>query len=94
MQTTLAIIKPDAVRLGHVGHIITRIEESGLDIVFICKTTMMPLQASAFYAEHKNQPYCFRLIEFMSIDPLIIMRLQAEDAVVRWRAIMGATDPR
>lgn len=93
MQTTLAIIKPDAVKKRIVGKILQRIEDEGFDIREMRLQHMTPEVAKGFYAVHKEKSWFPELIAFMSSGASVVMMLEGEDAIARWRAVMGATDP-
>ncbi len=93
MERTLAIIKPDAVASGHIGEIIRRIEREGLVIVAVNMQHMDRRKAEGFYYVHKGKPFFDVLIDYMTSGPSILMVLEGEDAVPRWRRVMGATDP-
>jgi nucleoside-diphosphate kinase len=93
MQTTLAIIKPDAVAKRAAGQIIARIEEAGFQIRAMRLLHMTRKEAEGFYAVHLERPFFAGLTTFMSEGPVVVMALQADDAIKKWRAIMGATDP-
>ena len=93
MQTTLAIIKPDAVAKGVAGRILQRIEESGFQIRAMRLVRLTRAQAEGFYAVHRERPFFTGLTTFMSEGPIVVMALQAPDAIKKWRAVMGATDP-
>jgi len=93
-QRTLALIKPDAVARRLTGKIIDRIEAEGFRIVAIKKIHMTKAQAENFYAVHIDRPFFNDLTIFMSSGPCIAMILEEDNAIKRWRAIMGATDPR
>jgi len=90
---TFAIIKPDAVRAGNVGHIIQRISESGFAIRAMKMMHLSLKEAEGFYAVHRERPFFAGLTQFMSSAPCVVMVLQKEDAVRAWRDLMGATDP-
>ena len=92
-QQTLAIIKPDAVKKRAVGKIITRIEDEGFTIARMKLVHLTPDEAKGFYAVHKEKKFFSSLTEFMSSGPVVVMALEAEDAIRRWREVMGATDP-
>ncbi len=94
MERTLAIIKPDAVRRGLSGDIIKRIEASGLQIVGLRKLQLSRADAGAFYEVHKARPFFESLCKYMTSGPVIIAVLQGENAIARWRQLMGATDPK
>jgi nucleoside-diphosphate kinase len=93
MERTLAIIKPDAVQRGLVGAIVQRIEADGFQIRAMKLVRLTRREAEGFYAVHRERPFFASLTEFMSSGPAVVMALEAADAVPRWRALMGATDP-
>jgi nucleoside-diphosphate kinase len=93
METTFAIIKPDAVKSGVSGKIIQRIEEAGFQIRAMRLRHLSKKEAEGFYAVHKERPFFSSLTTFMSSGPVIVLALQAPDAIKKWRTLMGATDP-
>lgn len=93
METTLAIIKPDAVGRGVAGKILQRIDEAGFQIRAMRLLHLSRTQAEGFYAVHRERPFFGGLTRFMSEGPIIVMALQGPDAIRKWRAVMGATDP-
>ncbi len=93
METTLAIIKPDAVGRRVAGRILQRIEEAGFQIRAMRLTQLTRARAEGFYAVHRERPFFTGLTTFMSEGPIIVAALQAPDAIKKWRALMGATDP-
>ena len=93
MERTLAIIKPDGVERKVAGRVLQRIEEEGLRIVALRLVRLTRGQAEGFYAVHRERPFFRALTEFMSSGPAIVMVLEAENAIARWREIMGATNP-
>ena len=93
MERTLSIIKPDAVTRNITGKVNSMIEESGLKIVAQKLIRLTPKQAEEFYAEHKDKAFFTSLVEIMCSAPVVVQVLQGEDAVVRYRKIMGATNP-
>ena len=93
MERTLSIIKPDAVTRNITGKVNSMIEESGLKIVAQKLIRLTPKQAEEFYAEHKDKAFFTSLVEIMCSAPVIVQVLQGEDAVARYRKIMGATNP-
>jgi nucleoside-diphosphate kinase len=93
MQTTFAIIKPDAVKAGHVGKIIQRIEEAGFRIRAMQLRSLSQREAEGFYAVHRERPFFASLTGFMSSGPVVVLALEAPDAITKWRTLMGATDP-
>jgi len=93
MERTLAIIKPDAVAAKHAGRIIQRIEESGFQIRAMRMLHLTQREAEGFYAVHRERPFFGSLTQFMSSGPVIVLALEAADAIRKWRSLMGATDP-
>lgn len=93
-ERTLAIIKPDAVSKGLTGEIIKRIESEGFRIIAAKLIWMTKEEAGGFYRVHKDKPFYPSLVEFMSSGPCWVMVLEAEDAINKWRSVMGATDPK
>lgn len=93
METTFAIIKPDAFKAGNAGKIIARIYEEGFTIVGLKKLYMSKVEAEGFYYVHKEKPFFDELTVFMSSGPCIVMVLEAEGAIKKWRDLMGATNP-
>jgi nucleoside-diphosphate kinase len=93
MTKTLAIIKPDAFAAGHAGKILARIYAEGFSVVGLKKIRLGPEQAGGFYHVHREKPFFDDLTTFMSSGPCIVMVLQAEDAIGKWRRLMGATNP-
>ncbi len=91
-QRTLAIIKPDAVARNLSGEIISRIEKVGLVVAAARMTRLSAADASGFYAEHRGKPFYDGLIEFMTSGPILVMVLEGENAVERYRALMGPTN--
>jgi len=92
-QRTLAIIKPDAVTKGVVGQIITRIERTGLAIIAAKLVHMTLAEARGFYIVHRQRPFYESLCAFMTQGPCLPMVLAGDDAIRKWRDLMGATDP-
>jgi nucleoside-diphosphate kinase len=93
VQRTLAIIKPDAVAKGAAGQIIQRIEAAGFTIVALKLVQLSEADAAGFYAVHKARPFYASLCAFMTQGPCMPMVLEGENAIQRWRDLMGATDP-
>jgi len=92
-QRTLAIIKPDAVQRRLAGKILQRIEESGFSIRALRRVHLSRQQAEGFYDVHRARPFFASLTEFMSSGPCVVLVIEAEDAITKWRTLMGATDP-
>jgi nucleoside-diphosphate kinase len=93
MERTLAIIKPDAVERRVAGRILQRIEASGFQIRAMRMVRLSKAEAEGFYAVHRERPFFRSLTEFMASGPAIVLALEAPDAITKWRALMGATDP-
>ena len=92
-ERTFAIIKPDAVASRNTGKILARIEEAGFTIRAMRLQHLTRQEAEGFYAVHRARPFFASLTEFMSSGPCVVMALEAPDAIKKWRALMGATDP-
>jgi len=93
VERTLAIIKPDALARRLSGQIIQRIEEAELQIRATRRVHLSKREAEGFYAVHRERPFFGSLTEFMSSGPVLVMVLEAPNAIKIWRALMGATDP-
>lgn len=94
MEKTLSIIKPDAVKKGVIGKILDRFESNGLRIAAMKKVQLSKEQAENFYAVHKERPFFKDLVEFMISGPVVVSVLEGEDAVLKNRDLMGATNPK
>jgi nucleoside-diphosphate kinase len=92
-ERTLAIIKPDAVERHVAGTIMQRIEDEGFHIRAMRRVYLTKREAEGFYAVHRERPFFKSLTGFMSSGPAIALVLEAPDAIRKWRALMGATDP-
>jgi nucleoside-diphosphate kinase len=92
-ERTLAIIKPDAVSRGLTGEILARIHKAGFQIAAIKSKRLTRAEAEGFYAVHRSKGFFAELTEFMSSGKVVILALEAEGAIARWRETMGATDP-
>ena len=92
MQRTLSIIKPDGVSRGLIGDVVKRLEDSGLTILAMKMIQMTKTQAEGFYAVHRERPFFGSLTEFMSSGPAVVMVLEGENAIARYRELMGATN--
>ena len=92
-ERTFSIIKPDATRRNLTGAINERIERAGLRIVAQRRLRMTRDQAEGFYAVHRERPFYRSLVEFMTSGPVVVQVLEGEDAVAKYREVMGATDP-
>lgn len=93
VQRTFSIIKPDATRRNLTGAINQRFEENGLRIVAQKRIHMTRDQAEGFYAVHKERPFFGELVDFMISEPVVVQVLEGENAVVKNREVMGATNP-
>lgn len=93
MEQTFAIIKPDAFAAGHAGKILSRIYSEGFKVVGLKKLYMSQVEAEGFYYVHNERPFFGELTEFMSSGPCIVMVLEADGAIKKWRDLMGATNP-
>ena len=93
IERTLSIIKPNAVEKGYVGRIIDRFEQEGLKVAALKMIWMSKREAEGFYAVHAQRPFFDELTTFMSRNPCVVMALEGENAILKNREIMGATDP-
>lgn len=93
MERTFAIIKPDAVKAGNAAEILRIIEANGFAIVRKEEKQLSQEEAQSFYAEHNERPFFGELVEYMTSGPVVVIALEAENAVQAWRDLMGATDP-
>ena len=94
METTLSIIKPDAVAKNVIGKIVDRFESNGLKIAAMKKVQLSQADAEAFYAVHASRPFFGDLVKFMISGPVVVMVLEGENAVAKNRELMGATNPK
>jgi len=93
VERTLAIIKPDAVTAGTAGKILARIEQAGFKVLALKMIRMSFDDAAGFYAVHRERPFFKSLCTFMTQGPCIPMVLERDNAIQKWRDLMGATDP-
>jgi nucleoside-diphosphate kinase len=93
MERTFAIIKPDAVAAGKAGAILAEIEKSGFRIRGMKMTRLSQVQAEGFYDVHKARPFYQSLVTFMTEGPVVVLVLEREGAIAKWRELMGATNP-
>jgi nucleoside-diphosphate kinase len=93
-QRTLCIIKPDAVAKNQEGAILDAILGAGFQILSLERLRLSEDQARAFYAVHKERPFFQALVQFMCSGPIVVAALSADDAVLRYRTLIGATDPK
>jgi len=94
MEKTLSIIKPDGVARGLIGEVIKRLENNGFKIITMKMLKLTKAQAERFYAVHKERPFFQSLTYFMTSGPVVVMVLEGENAIAKYRDIMGATDYR
>lgn len=92
MERTLAIIKPDGVARNLIGEVIRRMEASGFQIVAMKLVRLSKKQAKGFYAVHAGRPFFESLTDFMSSGPAVVMILEGENVIARYRELMGATN--
>lgn len=93
MERTLSIIKPDATRRSITGKINSMIEEAGLSIIAQKRIRLSVEQAEKFYGVHKERPFFNDLVKFITSGPVVVQALEAPNAIVKYREIMGATNP-
>jgi nucleoside-diphosphate kinase len=94
IETTLSIIKPDAVRKNAIGQIVARFEKAGLHVIAARLVHLSQREAEAFYAVHRERPFFRDLVQFMISGPVFVQALRGEGAIARNRDLMGATDPK
>jgi nucleoside-diphosphate kinase len=93
-EMTFSIIKPNAVKKGVIGDVISIFEQAGLKVAAAKLTVLSRKKCEEFYAEHKARPFFGELVDFMTSGPVMLMALSGEGAVMKNREIMGATDPK
>jgi nucleoside-diphosphate kinase len=93
LERTLAIIKPDAVGRNAIGDITSMIESKGFRLLGVKMLEITKKQAEGFYAVHASKPFFGSLTDFMSRGPIVVMALEREEAIKRWRELMGPTNP-
>ncbi len=94
VEKTLSIIKPDAVRKNVVGQILSKFEANGLKVAAMKMKRLSKAEAEGFYAEHKERGFFGDLVQFMISGPVVVLVLAGQDAILKNRALMGATDPK
>ncbi|NNM73325.1 nucleoside-diphosphate kinase [Enterovirga aerilata] len=92
-EQTFSILKPDATRRNLTGAVNAVIEEAGLRIVAQKRILMTKAQAETFYAVHRERPFFGELVEFMTSGPVVVQVLEGENAIAKYREVMGATNP-
>jgi nucleoside-diphosphate kinase len=93
VQSTLLIVKPDAVRRGLIGEVLRRVEAKGLRVAEMRMTTIDRATADEHYAEHREKPFFDELVGFIGSGPVVVARVEGERAVPALRLLMGPTDP-
>ncbi|MBX3271567.1 MAG: nucleoside-diphosphate kinase [Sandaracinaceae bacterium] len=93
VERTLSIIKPDAVEKQHIGAILALVERAGLSIKAMRMLHLTRPMAEGFYAVHKERPFFGELVEFMTRGPVVVSVLEGQDAIAKYRELMGATNP-
>ena len=94
LERTFGIVKPDAVAAGAIGGVVDIIEKAGLKIIGLRLTKLSSAQAEAFYAVHKARPFYKDLVGFMTSGPVAVMAIEGENAIARYREVMGPTDSK
>ncbi len=94
IERTFGIVKPDAVGKNAIGGVIDTIERGGLRLVGLRLVRLSEAQARAFYAVHKERPFYNDLVKFMTSGPAVVMAIEGENAIARYREIMGPTDSK
>jgi len=94
MERTLMIIKPDAVAAKNIGNIVARVEREGFNVTGLRYMLLTKEQAGEFYAVHKERPFFGDLVRYMTSGPVVVGRLERDNAVEHWRSVIGATDPQ
>lgn len=94
VEKTFSIIKPDAVAKNVIGEIVSRFEKAGLQIVASRMEQLSTEKAQGFYAEHKERPFFNDLVSFMTSGPVVVQVLEGENAILKNRELMGATNPQ
>jgi nucleoside-diphosphate kinase len=93
IERTFSILKPDATRRNITGAVNALIEAAGLRIVAQKRVLMTPAQAETFYAVHKERPFFNELVETMTAGPVVVQILEGDEAITKYRDVLGATDP-
>jgi nucleoside-diphosphate kinase len=94
LERTFGIVKPDAVAKGAIGGVIDMIEKFGLKIIGLRLVRLSGIEAETFYAVHKERPFYRDLVTFMTSGPVVVMAIEGENAIARYREVMGPTDSR
>ena len=93
IERTLCIVTPDAVEKNNIGNILSMIEGAGFKLRALRMKTLSRAEAEGFYAVHRERPFFGELVEFMSRGPVVVACLEGENAVAKYRELMGATNP-
>lgn len=93
IERTFSIVKPDAVANNHIGDVLARFEKNGLKVIAAKMLKMDEAKAGGFYAEHEGRPFYPELVEFMTSGPVVVQVLEGENAILKNRELMGATNP-
>ena len=93
MERTFAIIKPDAVAAGQTGDILAIVQKGGFRVAGIKMKRLSQIEAESFYGVHRERPFFGSLVKFMTEGPVVVLALEAPDAIKKWRDTMGATNP-
>jgi len=94
VQRTFSIVKPDATKRNITGKVNAKIEDAGLRIIAQKRIQLSKEQAGEFYGVHKERPFYNDLVEFMTSGPVVVQVLEGEDAIAKYREVMGATNPK
>ena len=94
IESTVLIVKPDGVRRRLIGEVLRRVEEAGLTIEDVRMETIAADTADEHYAEHREKPFFAELVTFITGGPAVVAKVTGEDAIARWRELMGPTDPK
>lgn len=94
VERTLSILKPDVVAKNQIGGVVSYIERAGLKVVAARMQHLTQREAEGFYAVHRERPFFSDLVKFMTSGPVVVMVLEGDNAVAKYREIMGATDPK
>jgi nucleoside-diphosphate kinase len=94
IERTFGIVKPDAVAKNAIGGVIDLVEKAGLKIIALRLVRLGEAQAKAFYAVHKERPFYGALVQFMTSGPCVVMAIEGENAIARYREVMGPTDSK
>jgi nucleoside-diphosphate kinase len=93
VETTLLIVKPDGVRRHLIGEVLRRVEEAGLRIEDLRMETIPVERAEEHYGEHRGKPFYGELVDFITGGPVVLAKVEGDNAIALWRELMGPTDP-